>query len=249
MDRTPTTNYGILGIVASDPEVIAVYPELSSTVLPHSQEIRLFRGDSLDIAVQIQNDGDPPDTVTLSNSVLRFAARQSVGSVPTSLRNKVILGNESALILKTSYDPDQIEITNDVTGKAIIHIQRDDTHLLPLGSARWDLEVVKATESISLPTGNVLFSAGSNVVMSISPELNWTELHIRPGDLFQAQGSTVLVLEVLSAQHLKLDWSDWTAETLPTNNASACCDAVCMYRSSTKTVAYGALSILGDVVR
>ena len=248
MGRAPTTNIGVLGVVSSDPEVIAVYPSLSSTVLPHSQEIRLFRGDSCDLAVQIQDDGDPANTVMISNTILRFAAKQGHGGVPSSLRNKVILGNEAALILKTSYDPEQIEVTNETTGRALIHLLREDTHLLPVGTAAWDLEITKATDSIDLPSGQVLFSGNSDVVMSITPALDWTALRLRPGDIFCAQGMTVLILEILSSQHMRVDWSGWTPGTVATE-ASPCLDTVCIYRGSTKTVAYGTLVILGDVVR
>ena len=51
MDRVPTIDVGVLGVVFSDPEVIAVFPELSATILPHAQEIRFYRGDDIAIGV------------------------------------------------------------------------------------------------------------------------------------------------------------------------------------------------------
>lgn len=250
MDRVPTIDMGVLGVVLSDPEVIAVFPELSSTILPHAQEIRFYRGDDLDIGVQIQNDLDPPDKVAISDSVLRFAAKIGAGGVPTSLRNRVVLGNEAALIVKRSYDPEEIEIVSDTNGQVIVHVRREDTWDLPLVAASWDLEITKPVSDIALPSGSVLLSAGSDIAMSTTPSLDWTALRIRPGDLFQAQGRTVLVRAVLSAQHLQVDWSDWTAGILPTSGSPPpCSDAVCMFRGRTKTVAFGPFVPLGDVVR
>lgn len=242
MGRVPTVDVGVLGVVPTDPEVIAVFPELSSTVLPHAQEIRFFRGDSLDIGIQVQDDRDPADPVSLSNCLLRFAAKQGHGGVPSSLRNKVVLGNEAAMVLKSSSDSDQIEIVSEVSGQAIVHLYREDTHLLPTGSAVWDLELVRPREAVTLPAGNVLFTSGADVVLSTIPSLDWTTLGLRSGDLFLAQGRTAVVAAVLSSQHLQLDWADWTSAVVPTSEIS-------VYRARTKTVAYGAFVVLGDVTR
>ena len=253
MDRVPTVDVGVLGVVLSDPEVIAVFPELSSTILPHAQEIRFYRGDSLDIAVQAQNDGDPADKVTLTDSVLRWAAKQGHGNVPSSLRNKLVLGNEAALLLKTSADPEQIEITSESNGQAIVHLTREDTYLLPTVPAVWGLELVKATETLGLPVGNVLLTPGSDTLLSVSPALDWTKVRLRPGDLVRAQGRTVRVLAIDSAQHLRVDWSDWTGGLLPSSGPIVTPphgdSAVYAFRAKTKTVAYGAFVALGDVVR
>ena len=90
---------GILGVVPSNKEVKAVFPSLSATVIPHSQEIKFRRGDSFDIDVQVQNDQDPPSKVDISRSVVRFGAKQGFG--PPGGPN---IGNEGAQILKQSYD-------------------------------------------------------------------------------------------------------------------------------------------------
>lgn len=242
MDRRPTTDSGVLAVVMSDPEVEAVFPELSSTILPHSQEIRFYRGDSVDIAVQLQNDGDPPDPVSLDNAVLRFAAKQGHGGVPTSLRNRVVLGNEAALIVKCSYDPLEIEIFQSSAGRAIVHLDRDDTHLLPSVPAVWDLEVTRPAGEIVIPDGQVLFTPGDDVVLSATPSLDWTALRLKAGDLFLAQGRVVLVRAVISSQHLRLDWADWTPGLLPSSSMRA-------WRGRTKTTAHGSFVALGDVVR
>ena len=184
----------------------------------------------------------------LSDSVLRWAAKQGHGNVPSSLRNKLVLGNEAALLVKTSADPEQIEIVSESNGQAIVHLTRDDTFLLPAVPALWDLELVKAVEALALPTGNVLFTPGSDTLLSVSPSLDWTKVRLRPGDLVQAQGRTVRVMAIDSAQHLRVEWSDWVAGLVPTS-APPCADTVCAFRAKTKTVAYGAFVVLGDVVR
>lgn len=225
-----------------------MYPELSSTILPHSQEIRLFRGDDLDLAIQTQNDGDPPDRVPISDSVLRWAAKQGFGNSPTSLRNRVIIGNEGALLVKTSYDADEIEVTNDTQGQAILHLRREDTWDLPLGQAVWDLELVRPYAARVLPEASVQLSDGQDIAFAMGG-LDWTQVRVRAGDIFQAQGRTVLVREVLSAAHLRLDFAGWTTAVIPTGAPPPCADFVCIYEARVKTVAFGAFVVMGDVVR
>jgi len=241
VDRTPTADVGIVGMVTSDPEVTAVFPTLSSTVLTHSQEIRFFRGDSLDIAVTIQDDSDPADPVRLENCILRWAAKHGHGLVPTSLRNRVILGNESALLVKTSDRATEIEIVSEAKGHAVIHLEPTDTFLMPGGvPAIWDLELVKATHDVPIPPGSVAVSAGSNTVMSLSVPLNWTTSGLRLGDLLRIQGKLTRIVAIDGPQHLRVSRDDWSTEV--TSNVVA-------WRSKTKTVAYGSFVVLGDVVR
>lgn len=242
MDRLPTVDAGVLGVVLSDPEVTAVFPEMSSTILPHGQEIRFYRGDSVDIAVQLQNDGDPPDPIDTAGSVLRFAAKQGHGGVPTSLRNRVALGNEAALVLKTSADPTQVELVNPSKGQAIVHLSPEDTFDLPTVPALWDLELTRPTARVDLPPGHLMFAGGSDVVLSLTTEVDWMQLGIRPGDLLTVQGRTVIVRKVISPIHLVVDFTGWTSGAMPTS-------AVAIHRGKTKTVAYGPFVVLGDVVR
>lgn len=242
MDRVPTIDVGVLGVALSDPEVTAVFPEMSSTILPHGQEIRFYRGDSLDIAVQLQNDGDPPDPIDLGGAVLRFAAKQGHGGVPTSLRNRVILGNEAALVVKTSADPTQVELVNASRGQAIVHLYPEDTTDLPTVPAVWDMEVTRPRSKMELPTGHLMFAGGSDVVLSLTTEVDWMQLGVRPGDLLTAQGRTVLVRKVPSQIHLVVDFTGWAHGAMPTS-------AVALHRGHTKTVAYGPFVVLGDVVR
>ncbi len=238
MDRVPTVSSGVLAVYGSDVEVIAVFPELSSTILPHGQEIRFYRGDDLDLQVQLQNENDPPDPLSLTNSVVRFAAKQGYGNVPTSLRNRVVLGNEAALIVKRSSDPEQIEITDASRGRAVVHLVRDDSWSLPTAPACWDLEVTRPTGDIVLPGGaQVQFVPSSDVVFGMG--LDWVALKIRGGDIFEAQGRLVLVREVISSMHLRLDWFDWTSGYA----------TPVLRRGRTKTVASGAFVLMGDVVR
>lgn len=242
MDRVPTVDVGVLGVVTSEPEVVAVFPQLSSTILPHSQEIRFYRGDSIDIGVQVQDDRDPADPVNLDHSVMRFSAKQRHGGMPTTLKVKTVIGNETSLVSKSSYSPSEIEIVSAQRGRAVIHLDRDDTHLLPSEPALWDIELTRPAAEITLPHARVLFVPGDNVVLSMDPALDWVALGLRPGDIFRAQDRTVLVRAVLGIQHLQLDWSDWAPgqwDTLPMR----------AWRGRTKTVAFGSFVALGDITR
>jgi len=234
---------GILGTFRSDPEIVGVFPELSATAIPHAQEIRVHRGDSMDIAIQVQDDKDPPDYVSVMGGVLRWAAKIGFG---VTERNGVVVGNNGALIIKRSYVPGEIEMTSPTNGRAIIHVRREDSRRLPLSPAVWDLEFTEAVSEITLPVGaTVQLVAGSPT--AIASGLSWTDLGVMSGDLFSAQGHTVMVTEVISPVHLGLDYTAWTTATLP-SAAPGCAPefAICVGR--TKTVASGPFVVEGDVV-
>lgn len=230
-----TDSPGILGVRPSDPEVVGVYPQLSATVIPHAQEIRLRRGDSLDIPVQVQNEKDPPDPVSIGGGVLRWAAKQSFG---TSYHFQLFLGNETAFVVKRSYDPLEIEFTDATSGRAVVHVGREDTLDMPTAPAVWDLELTLPTEQIDVPSGATAeVLSGSDIVTTTGAGL--TSLGVRAGDLIEVQGRRVLVLSVFDDRQLRVDFTDWdTASKLP----------FALYRGNTKTLAAGRFSVLGDVV-
>ena len=214
-----------------------MYPELSATVIPIAQELRLHRGDAVDVNVQVQDDKDPPDHVSLAGGVLRWAAKLGFGQTE---REGVVVGNEGALILKRSYDPREIEFTSDSNGQAIVHLRREDTRRLPLSQAAWDLEFTRPVGGIEIPSGaSVYLVSGSPT--AIASGLNWETLQIMPGDLFTAQGKTVLVLTVPSAVHLELDFSGWNTGSLPNSGFR-------ISAGQTKTLASGPFIVDGDVV-
>lgn len=233
-----TSVQGILGVYRSNPKVIGVYPALSATLLPNSQEIRLRRGDAINIAVQIQDDHDPPDPVSIdAGAVLRWAAKIGYGKTE---REGVVIGNDGALILKRTYSADEIEVTQGGAGRAIVHLRRVDTMRLPLSPAVWDLEMSRPTEPIALPAdGQVQFVSGTHI--AIATGLDWTTLNLHPGDLFTAHGRTVLITEVLSPAHLELDYTGWPSGSVPSSE-------VRLAASETRTVASGPFIVEGDVV-
>lgn len=223
---------GILGVFPSNPEIIAVFPELSGTALPHSQEIRVRRGDSLDIDVQFQDDLDPPDPFSVSGAVIRWAAKQGFGKTE---RAGVTVGNEGALIVKRTYGPSEITVSGD---KATVHVKRKDTIDLPTAPAIWDLEVARPTGNVVLPpNAQVQFMSNSSLVFGL--DIDWKALGITNGDLFKAQGRTVLATEVVSNQHLRVDFDGWTPEL--TSDFQ-------LQRANIKTVASGQFVVEGDVV-
>ena len=225
---------GILGVVPTEPEIIGVFPEISATVQPHSQEIRFRRGDSLDIPILIQDDQDPPSGVVIARSVLRWAAKQGFG---VTERFGVRVRNEGALIIKRSYDPREIEFTRESNGEAILHIKRADTLELPTVPAVWDLELTRPVDHIDTAGATVNLTAGSDVVFGNA--VNWQDLGIGIGDILEVQGLTVVILEVLSQTHLKVDFSLWTAENLVDFN---------LWTGNVKTVATGPFEAIGDVI-
>lgn len=234
---------GILGVFPSDQEIVGVFPALSSTVIPHAQEIRLRRSDSLTIKLQMQDDKDPPDGVVIDGAVLRWAAKQGFG---IGERQGIQLDNEAALIVKRSYDSSEIEVTSGSNGQALIKLRRSDTHLLPLSPAIWDLEMAKPIESIALPpTGQVQLLASSDIVLALN--FQWTDLGVAAGDIFEAQGKRVLILEV-EPTALRVDYSGWTTAVVPAQAAN-CEDQFDLARADIKTVASGPFVVEGDVVR
>lgn len=235
---------GILGTWPSNPEIIGVFPELSATIVPHSQEIRLRRGDAVDIEIQVQDDLDPPNGFGLSGAVMRWAAKKGFGETE---RPGVVVTNDGASIIKRSHDPLEIDFTRDTNGQAILHLRREDTFELPLSPSIWDLEVTKAVEEITPTAGStVRLTKGSAVVFANG--FSWKDLMIMGGDIFFAQGKRVLVLKRLSDITIEVDHSDWENEAAIPAEAPGCDPEFCLFRGMTKTVAAGPFVVEGDVV-
>lgn len=222
---------GILGTFPSDPEVIGVFPELSATILPYAQEIRLRRGDDIDLRFQIQNDKDPPDPVNI-NGVVRWATKQGYGQ---GERAGIFIGNEGALLVKRSSSAEQIETLS--TGRGIVHITRADTLRLPPVHALWDLEVTQIGAPIEIP-GYAEVQLLANLDMITARHFTWPT--VVPGDVLTIQGRKVLVIQRISPVHLRVDWSDWQTAVIQSADFS-------LARGKTKTVASGPLVIEGDV--
>lgn len=231
---------GVLGVYPSDPEVIGVYPELSSTILPHAQEVRMRRGDDLDLKFQVQNDYDPPDQVLIGEAIVRWAAKQGYG---IGERAGLFIGNEGALLIKRSYEPREISIEG--SGRGVVHVTRAESMKLPLSPAIWDLEVTMPKGEIEVPTtATVQLTAGTGIVTAIN--FTWPDT-ILAGDIFTTQGKRVLVISRVSPVHLKVDYSAWTTTTVPAS-APGCADEFCLSQGSTKTIASGPFVVEGDVV-
>lgn len=233
---------GILGTYPQNPEVVGVFPSLSSTVLVRRQILNIIRGDSCDIGIQVQDDQDPPDAIPLSRAVLRFAVKVGFGDTSDSP------SNSSACIYKTSADPNQIEIVDATNGKAVLHLRKEDTQELPMGdlSLIWDLEASIASTLIDIPEGaTIQLQEGSNVIFSA--QNIWTELGIYAGFLFQAQGKLVRVTKVLNSAQLQTDFAGWTTELIPAA-APGCEPDFAVWRALSKTIAKGPFHADGDVV-
>lgn len=227
---------GILGVCpSSNLEVKAVFPALSATVLPHAQEIVFRRGDSFDIDIQVQDDQDPPSTVSIAYGILRFAAKQGYYSMTSTQRT---IGNEGAQILKRTYKPTEIEILDSANGKARIHIKKSDTISHPLVPLVWDIETTLPIKHLSNQPGTVTVQKGDPMVMGIGTDFEVAGIGL--GDIIHVEGRYVMVLEVPHPQALKADFVDWTGGSGLTYN---------LYMGSSRTIASGAWTCLGDVVR
>jgi hypothetical protein len=226
----------VLGTVPSEPEVTAVFPELSSTIIPHQQDILMRRGDSADIAVQIQNDYDPPEEYNATGSVLRWAAKQGFGETESV---GITLGNEAAIIMKRSYDPLEIKMVNSAKGQAVIFLRKADTANLSLSPTVWDLEMTKPMEELIPPSGSsVRLLANSAIVRANG--FSWVDLGIQAGDLFRTQNLTVVVNRVIGTLDIEADYQNWSSDSMASFQG---------WRGNAKTVAGGTFRLLGDVVR
>lgn len=211
-----------------------MYPELSSTILPYSQEIRFHRGDSFTFHVSTQNDAQPPSTVDISRSVIRFAARQDFASYTYVNPSD---WNDSAVILKKSYSPNQIEVTNEINGKFDVKIKRADTIFHPLTRMGWDVEITRPIEHLTNQPGTVSVMPGSQYVIGLGTDFTTAGLEL--GDIIHVQGLHVLVTNVLDERTAEVDFTDWTDESGLSYN---------LYKGETRTVAGGPWNCIGDRV-
>jgi hypothetical protein len=225
--------YGILGVVPSPVEVTAVFPELSFTVMPHSQEIRFRRGDSFNIDVQVQDDQDPPSNVSIARSVLRFAARQQYAPSPQpSTRNR----NLGATILKTSYDSNEIEFISENNGQARIYIKKSDTISHPSVMMHWDIELTKPIEHLTDQPGTVRVQYGDPIVAGLLTDFPTS---IGLGDIIHVQNRYVMIIQRIDNRTLKVDYKDWTNEQNMSYN---------LYLAQSKTIASGKWNCLTDII-
>lgn len=230
-----TSLTGVIGVVPCDPEIIAVFPQLSSTVIPHEQEIKIRRGDTLNLSILVQNDDDPPDRVSIMTSVMRFAVHQGPG-IPRSSLSNTQLANSGALIYKRSYLPAEIEYTGASNGEAVIHVRPSDTRDLPQVPALWDLELTNRVDLLSTTGLKANLVMGSPVIQSVG--FSWTDFPIGDGDMIEIQGKLVLVVEVLNSAQLHVDFQDWVGATQID---------FCLYTGDRKTLASGTFTTVGDI--
>ena len=226
---------GIWGVVPSNMEVTGVFPSISATVIPHRQEIKFRRGDSFDIDIQVQNDSDPPSMVDISMGVLRFGAKQGYGT--TFDTSQLVVSNEGLQIYKSSSLPSEIEFINETSGQARIKIKKSDTVQHPLGIMNWDLELTKAVEHITPVSGSLLVVEGQNIVQGINTD--FVADGVDMGDLLHVNGQYLMILSVISATVMTVDFTNWETGQIDEYN---------LYRAHSKTIASGPWTCIGDVV-
>ena len=227
---------GILGVMPITPlEVKAVFPILSATVIPHAQEIRFRRGDSFSLNVQVQDDQDPPNTIDISRSVIKFGAKQGFGKYQVS--NNVLVGNEGLQILKQSYLPTEIAMVDETNGRCRVYIKKSDTHNHPLVPMNWDIEIIIPTQHINNQPGTVITQAGDPVVQGIGTDFEAAGIEL--GDIIHVEGRHVMVVEVTGPMSLTTDFTHWTGGSGLEYN---------LYLGTSRVIASGPWTCLGDVV-
>lgn len=227
---------GILGVVPKNLEVKAVFPSLSATVIPHSQEIKFRRGDSFNIDVQIQDDSDPPYKVDISRAILKFGAKQGYGVYPGS-GTRPIVGNENLQILKQSYDTSQISLIDATNGKARIYIKKPDTYEHPMVPLLWDLEVILPFEHLSNQPGTVITQSGDPVIQGTGTDFQAAGIGL--GDVIHVEDKHVMVTEVTGPTTITVDYTNWSGGIGLDYN---------LYFGASRVVASGPWTCLGDVV-
>lgn len=223
---------GIVGTYPGPVEVTAVFPELSSTIITHDQELRFKRGDDVDLHVSVQNDKDPPDPVGTFLGVFRFAAKQSNEDPPGS-----------DLVLKHSFNPAEIEQVKPNLGQVVVHIRAEDTQSLPpIPGGVWDLELTlprNVNGLVTLPDGVTASVFTHNPCITILAGFSWIDLGARIGDILIIQGRRVLIEEVTAAQ-VRAEFDGWTTEAGLEFQ---------LYHANRKTIASGLFVVERDVVR
>lgn len=198
---------GILCVLPRDPTVDATFPMLSATRLPHTQEIRLFRGDSFRIGVRLQDDADPPNTVSLAGALIRFSVKQGFGSYV----QPQLVGNDAAMIRKASTDPNQIVIKNEASGLFQIYIDESDTYDHPVVPAVWDIEITRPDPERAPVSRGVTVVSGMSAISPFDPRDTFPS-SISRGHLVSLQGRLVRVVRRISDRHVEVDGTDWTTE-------------------------------------
>jgi hypothetical protein len=224
---------GILCTLPSDPELDGVFPQLSPTRLSAAQEIRFYRGDSFRIGVQLQDDRDPPSGVSLVGALIRFSAKQGFGKYV----QPQIIGNDAAMVRKTSRDENQIKVVDEANGRFLIFIDQTDTYDHPVVQAVWDIEITIPDPERPSVDIDVTVQSGVDVLMPFSPADAFPTWVAR-GHLVSVQGKTAMVVRRIDDRHVQVDSTDWTTE------AQTCAT---LSRTYTRTVAAGPWICAPDV--
>lgn len=193
--------------------------------------INLVRGDTATVSVTVNNENATP--YDLTDSVIRMAVKIRASDP-----------NASSLIFKTSYDSEEILITDAVNGLAKIDFLTRDTIDLDNGSFFWDLDITRPLSLVQPLTVSV--TAGSDIV-TVTSGFN-AEL-IRVGYMIRLNGSgTNIGYKVITSVNTGTNqittegFSDYTTAT----GVSASC-----YSATRKTPAglSGSFILTADVVR
>ena len=122
-------------------------------------DLTLKRGDSRNYQVTITED-DNVTPIDLTDSIIKFSIKENNDGP-----------NAEALVFKTSYAADEVEITDAVNGVCLVKLRKADTVDDCDGVFSWDLELSRQGDTVSAP-GTIDFSAGEPAGIIISPTSN-----------------------------------------------------------------------------
>lgn len=171
------------------------------------------------------NAQNPPVPVNLTDSIVKFAVKK-----------KTTQTNLGATILKTSYDPAQIVMTDPVAGIFTVVIAIEDTSDDCLGSFVWDANVTRR-DGVSTNTGTMDFTASSESILCTGVDFDALQV----GDIVVPAGANTSPFTVIS-----VDEASNTITTDRTDFATETGAAFVAYRGKRDTVASGTFTITAD---
>jgi hypothetical protein len=190
-------------------------------------DITMTRGDSRNISLEVNDSGGAD--VDLTGAVIKFAAKCDIDEA-----------NEDAVIFKTSYSSDEIEVTNAVQGEAVIKLLVDDTNIDAPNTYQFAVEVTRQG-SVVHNSGAVSTATGSGDLTFSSP----LPTAVKVGDIVlltnavNPENQKPITVVAVAGSVVTTDYTGWLTETGRTFE---------VHRGIRDTVAKGTLTLEADIV-
>ncbi len=205
------------------------------------QALTLIRGDSKNWRVTITDTASPANPINLDQDLDGNGGHPAVLKFSTKVDPRD--PNNVAVILKTSYYPEDVEILDQgaFEGQALVKVVKDDTWEAEVSSElEWDIELYRQGEAIvGGDAGTIEVTAGSGTVEGTGTDFALAKV----GDILVPAGATapnqkpVTVTEVVSTTELVTDYTAWTSEAAV---------SYALRKGDSKTVAKGTFDLQQD---